>query len=162
MQSLSCSRLMGTLFCLLVLSGCDLPTDYSLIQRFRSSRNELERLRQMTDEDNIQGRIHADYADPHLEAARLAEYRRLMKASGVIRLYVNGRAKPLEFTVDANGWLSQGDYKGYLYDPGEQQVSSASLDDSCFDLPEAKKAGRFCSAVRSLGEGWWLLRYEFR
>lgn len=152
---------MGALFCVLVLSGCDLPNDDALIQRFRSSHKELERLRQMADEDNIEGRIHADYADAHLPPARLAEYRSLMKLAGVMRLYASGRARPLEFTVDANGWLSHGDYKGYLYSPGEQQVSSASLDDSCFHLTEAKKAERFCRAVRSLGGGWWLIRYEF-
>jgi hypothetical protein len=41
----------------------------------------------MADEDNIDGRIHADYADPHLPVARLTEYRNLMKAADVTRLY---------------------------------------------------------------------------
>jgi len=115
----------------------------------------------MADEDNLDGRIHADYADPHLPNARLAEYRKLMMASGIMRLWGNGRSKPLEMIVDANGFLSHGDYKGYLYNPSESRPSSASLDGSCFDLPEAKKTKRFCSAVHSLGGGWWLLRYEY-
>jgi len=64
--------------------------------------------------------------------------------------------------VDSNGWLDEGEYKGYLYDLSEQQPSSASLDVSCFEITEARKKDRFCSAVRSLGEGWWLVRYEYR
>lgn len=152
----------GILLLMLLLPSCDLPSDSALIRRFRSSHAELERLRQMADEDNVDGRIHADYADPHLPDARLAEYRKLMSSAGIVRLWAHGRAKPLELVVDANGFLAQGDYKGYWYDPGEQQASSPSLDDSCFNLASAKKTARFCSAVRSLGDGWWLLRYEYQ
>ena len=116
----------------------------------------------MAYEDNISGRIHADYADPKLTETRLGEYRRLMKASGIVRLYGNGKGQPLELMVDTSGFLAQGDYKGYLYDPSESAPSSASLDDSCFNIADAKKDERFCSAVHSLGNGWWLLRYEYR
>lgn len=146
----------------LLLCGCDLPSDGALIHRFQTFHADFERRRQMVDEDNIDGRIHKDYADPHLVDARLAEYRKLMSADGIMRLWGHGRTKPLELIVDGNGFLAQGDYKGYLYDPGEQQPSSDSLDDSCFNLGSAKKTERSCSAVRSLGGGWWLIRYEYR
>ena len=116
----------------------------------------------MVDEDNLEGRIHAAYADPQVPDARLAEYRKLMGSCGVMRLWAHGRSKPLELVVDANGWLAQGDYKGYWYNPQQPQPASASLDGSCTDLPEARKTGRSCSAVPSLGGGWWLLRYEYR
>jgi hypothetical protein len=147
---------------LLFVSGCSLPSDSSLIQQFQGSQAELEQLRRMVDQDNLDGRIHADYADPHLPEARLAEYRRLLKATGVMRLWAHGRAKPLELIVDGDGWLAQGDYKGYLYDLEAQKVSSASLDASCFDVADSKKTQRFCSAFRTLGAGWWLVRYEYR
>jgi len=147
----------------ILLIGCSLlPSDRSLIRRFHASHADLEQLQRMVDEDNLVGRIHANYADPHLSDARLAEYRKHMRAAGIMRLWAYGRAKPLELVVDANGWLDAGESKGYWYDPSEQQPSSASLDNSCFEIANAKKEDRFCSAVRSLGGGWWLLRYEYR
>jgi hypothetical protein len=94
----------------------------------------------MIDEDNLEGRIHADYADPHLSDARLKEYRSLMSVNHITRLWGNGRSKPFELIVVANGWL----------------------DASCFDIKEPETDDRFCSAVNSLGDGWWLLRYEYR
>jgi len=156
------AALVGTLISVLSLVGCDLPADATLIAQFKRSHNDIEHLRQMAEEDDIHGRIHAGYADPKLPQARLDEYRRLMSASGIMRLYANGRQPPLELMVDGTGFLAQGDYKGYLYNPSESARSAASLDDSCFDIAEAKKEERFCSAVRSLGDGWWLVRYEYR
>jgi hypothetical protein len=116
----------------------------------------------MIDEDNLEGRIHADYADPHLSDARLKEYRSLMSVNHITRLWGNGRSKPFELIVVANGWLDQGEYKGYAYDPSGPQKSIDSLDASCFDIKKPETDDRFCSAVNSLGDGWWLLRYEYR
>ena len=93
--------------------GCSLPSDESLIRRFQVSHADFQQLQRMVDEDNLDGRIHADYADPHLPDARLAEYRKLMRSAGIMRLWAHGKAKPLELVVDATGWLSHGDYKGY-------------------------------------------------
>jgi hypothetical protein len=70
----------------------------------------------MIDVDNLDGRIHADYADPKLPAARLEEYRVLLRDVGVMRLWAHGKSKPFELVADTNGFLSQGDYKGYLFD----------------------------------------------
>lgn len=39
-----------------------------MIIRFGQKRPELDRIRQMIDEDNLEGRIHADYADLQLSA----------------------------------------------------------------------------------------------
>jgi hypothetical protein len=152
--------------CLLsvILCGCgsSLINDDALIQQFHHSRGDFERLRHMADEDNLDGRIHADYADPQLSGPRIAEYRRLMRATGVTRLWGHGRSNPLELDVDSNGWLAQGEYKGFSYDPSGPQQSAVSLDSSCFELAEATKADRYCFAVRALGDGWWLLRYEYQ
>jgi hypothetical protein len=156
------ANIVVVFLCLLAIAGCDLPSDASLIRQFQRSRQDFERLRQMADEDNIQGRIHSDFADPKLSDVRLTEYRRLMKGSGIVRLYASGRGKPLELIVDANGFLAQGDYKGFWYNPAESRPPAASLDESCFDIAEATKQERSCSAVLSLGEGWWLIRYEYR
>jgi hypothetical protein len=150
------------LVCLLVMAACDLPSDANLTTQFQRSRQDIERLRQMANEDNIHGRIHADYADPNLSEARLSEYRRLMKASGIMRLGANRRGEPLELMVDGSGFLAQGDYKGFWYNPAELRRSAGSLDESCFEIAEAEKQERSCSAVRSLGNGWWLVRYEYR
>ena len=116
----------------------------------------------MIDEDNLDGRIHADYADPKLSVARLAEYRSLLRNAGVMRLWAHGSSKPFELVVDGSGFLSQGDYKGYLYDPAPQNPPLPSLDDSCFDTEQIPASQRFCSGVRNLGNGWWLIRYEYR
>ena len=154
--------LAGALVSTLLLAGCDLPRDAVLTEKFKQSRNDIEHLRRMAEEDDVRGRIHTNYADPKLPEARLAEYRRLMHSSGIIRLYANGRQQPLELLVDGNGFLAQGDYKGYLYNPSESAHSAASLDVSCFEIAEAKKEERSCSAVRSLGDRWWLIRSEYR
>jgi hypothetical protein len=144
------------------LCACDLPSDHALITRFGEKRAELERIRQMIDEDNLEGRIHAAYADPKVSPARLEQYRSLPGDAGVMRLWAHGKSKPFELVVDGTGVLAQGDYKGYLYDPAPQAPPAPSLDDSCFDTEKIPDAQRFCSAVRSLGNGWWLLRYEYR
>jgi hypothetical protein len=148
---------------LIFLSGCSaIPTDADLELRFRQSHADFEKLREMIDEDNLVGRVHAEYADPHISAARLAEYRKLMAESGIIRLWGNGRSNPFELIVGMTGFLSQGEYKGYEYDPSGPQRIADSLDTSCFDIREATITERTCSAKKSLGDGWWLLRYEYR
>jgi hypothetical protein len=56
------------------LAGCDpLSSDQDLISHLSRMRPELERIRQMIEEDNLNGRIHADYADPRLPPARLEQ-----------------------------------------------------------------------------------------
>jgi hypothetical protein len=155
-------RPVGVLCLLLFLIGCGLPTDATLIAQFHRSRVDLERLRQMAEEDNPQGRIHADYADPKLPPARLQEYRRLMKSSGIMRLSANGRKEPLELIVDANGFLAQGTYKGYMYNPQASDRTEVSLDRDCFQISEALKERRLCMVARGLGDGWWLILKEYR
>jgi hypothetical protein len=154
--------LMSTLLLLTFLSACDLPSDHALITRFGQKRSQLERIRQMIDEDNLEGRIHADYADPKLPSSRLEEYRSILRDTGVVRLWAHGKSKPFELMVNGTGFLAQGDYKGYLYDPAPQTPRSDSLDDSCFATMKIPSTQRSCNSVRSLGDGWWLLRYEYR
>src|SRR5215469_15093373 len=99
------------------LCGCDLPSDHALATRFNQKRSEFERIRQMIDDDNLQGRIHAKYADPELPPARLEEYRSLLRDTGIMRLWAHGKSQPFELIADGTGFLAEGDYKGYLYDP---------------------------------------------
>lgn len=154
--------LIGVLLFLSFLCACDLPSDHELINGFDQKRAEFERIHQMIDEDNLEGRIHADYADPKLSSSRLEEYRSLLRNTGVMRLWAHGKSKPFELVVDGTGFLAQGDYKGYLYDPAPQNALAPSLNDSCFEGAKIPDTQRSCSAVRSLGNGWWLLRYEYR
>jgi len=162
MSNCPARSLTGILLLLACLSACDLPSDYALITRFSEKRGELERIRQMIDEDNLEGRIHAGYADPKVSPSRLEEYRSLLRDAGIIRLWAHGKSKPFELMVDGSGFLAQGDYKGYLYDPAPQIPPAPSLDDSCFNAATILDTQRSCSAVRNLGNGWWLLRYEYR
>jgi hypothetical protein len=143
----------------LLSSGCGgLSSDAKLIGSFHNHRGRLEQLRMMVAEDDLQGRIHATYADPKLPAERLSQYRNLMATSGVTRLWAKGRANPIEFIVDATGFLSQGEYKGYLFSMNTETPDSASLDQSC---REEASYQRSCRAVRPLDVHWWLLRYEY-
>jgi hypothetical protein len=146
----------------MMLGACDLQSDRDLTARFNQRHSELERIRQMIDEDNLQGRVHAHYADPKLSSSRLGEYRQLLRDTGVVRLWAQGKSKPFELIVDGTGFLSEGDYKGYLYDPAPKAPPLSSLDDSCFVTEKITDSQRFCSGVRSLGNGWWLIRYEYR
>jgi hypothetical protein len=116
----------------------------------------------MIDEDSLEGRIHAGYSDPKLSSLRLEEYRSLLRDTGVMRLWAHGKTKPFELIIAGTGFLAQGDYKGYLYDPAPQNPPPSSLDDSCFETAQIPDSQRFCSGVRSLGNGWWLIRYEYR
>ena len=156
----ACRRL--SILLLLFLCACDLPSDHGLITQFRQKRAQFDRLRQMIDVDNLDGRIHADYADPKLPATRLQEYRSLLRNVGVMRLWAHGKSKPFELIADGNGFLSKGDYKGYLYNPSPPAPHLQSLDDSCFVTEQIPDSQRFCGGVLSLGDGWWLIRYEFR
>jgi hypothetical protein len=81
-----------------------------------------------------------------------------MAASGVMRLWANGKEKPIEFIVDATGFLDEGDYKGYLFSTDDETPTAQSLDKSCL---AAKSQDRYCTAVRPLDMHWWLLRYEY-
>jgi hypothetical protein len=144
-----------------------LITDAELTRRFAVSRNNLETVRQMVNEDDlngVRGRIGLAYGPTHIAAERLAEYRRLLSSVGYGRLWPQGRDKPFEITVDSTGFLDVGDYKGYYYSPEKEKTPTApSLDHSCFEIPNASsKDGKYCHAYRSLGGGWWLLRYEYR
>jgi len=153
---------ISILLFLTLLCACDLPSDHALVTQFSQKKEQFNRIRQMVDEDNLDGRIHAAYADPKLSATRLEEYRSLLRNTGVVRLWAHGRSKPFELVADGSGFLSQGEYKGYLYDPAPQNPQLQSLDDSCFLTEQIPASLRFCSGVRSLGSGWWLIRYEFR
>lgn len=153
---------ISILLLLTLLCACDLPSDHALITQFSQKRAQFDRIRQMIDEDNLDGRVHADYADPKLAAARLEEYRSLLRGAGVMRLWAHGKSKPFELVADASGFLSQGDYKGYLYDPSPQNPPLPSLDDSCFLAEKIPDSQRFRSGVLSLGNSWWLIRYEYR
>jgi hypothetical protein len=116
------------------LCACDsLPSDQALITRFNQKRPELERIRQMVAEDNLEGRIHADYADPKLSSSRLEEYRALLRDAGVMRLWAHGKSDPFELIVAGSGFLAQGDYKGYMYNPAKPKppLVPPSLDNSC-------------------------------
>ena len=154
--------LIGIFLLMASLCACGLPSDHARITRFSERRAELERIRQMIDEDNLEGRIHADYADPKLSPSRLETYRSLSRDTGVMRLWAHGKSKPFELIIDGTGFLAQGDYKGYLYDPAPQTPLAWTLDGSCFETAKIPDTQRSCSAVRGLGNGWWLLRYEYR
>jgi hypothetical protein len=162
------TRLMSSLSILLFLAfqcACDsLPSDQVLITRFSQKRPEFERLRQMVGEDNLEGRIHADYADPKLPSSRLGEYRSLLRAAGVMRLLAHGKSEPFELVAAGTGFLAQGDYKGSMYNPAKPKPPrvSPSLDNSCFDTPQISDGDRSCSMARFLDDGWWLIRYEYR
>jgi len=144
---------------MLPISGCGrLSSDAKLISNFHNHQGTFDQLQRMVNEDDLQGRIHASYADPKLPEDRLARYRSLMAESGVMRLWAQGKSKPIEFIVDATGFLDEGDYKGYLFSMSNETPASKSLDESCYS---AKSQDRYCSAVRPLGANWWLLRYEY-
>jgi hypothetical protein len=114
----------------------------------------------MVDEDRLRGRVHAEYVDDKkLSPKRVGEYRRLMSASGVTRLWANGPGKETEFLVDAVGMLDVGIYKGFSFSQVEESPVVASLDISC--MAQSGDA-RFCSAVQKLDNNWWLIRYEYR
>lgn len=154
--------LIGLSAFLASLCCCDLPTDRELTDRFAQKRPEFESLRKMIEEDNLQGRIHKDYADPKVSPERLERYRVLMRDTGVTRLWAHGKKESFELVVDGTGFLAQGDYKGYMFNPEKPQPFSQSLDRSCFESNHIPKTERFCQAASSLDNGWWLIRYEYR
>ena len=154
--------LIGLSVILLPLCHCDLPADRELTDRFAQKQPEFDSLRKMIEEDNLDGRIHMDYADPKLHPERLEQYRALMKDIGIMRLWAHGKNQPFELVVDGTGFLAQGDYKGYMFNPEKPQPFSQSLDGSCFESTHALKTQRSCQAASSLDNGWWLIRYEYR
>lgn len=155
-----CRILFAVCSCALLCACSSMPRDSALTKMFSQSI-EFERLRQMIDEDNLDGRIAADYADPRLPPMRLEKYRQAMAQIGVVRLWAHGRSKPFELIVGTSGFIHSGDYKGYLYDPEQEHPVSSSLDRSCFNEFPAVSEPQFCETFRKLGNGWWLIRYEY-
>lgn len=154
--------LLGTLTFIGYFCACDLPSDHELTVRFSQRRSEFEHIRQMIEEDNLEGRIHANYADPKLTPERLEQYRKLMKETGVIRLWAHGNKEPFELIAGGSGFLAEGDYKGYMFNPARPPSFSQSLDHSCFESVQISDAERVCRAASTLDDGWWLIRYEYR
>jgi hypothetical protein len=142
--------------------ACDLPTDHELTVRFNQRRSEFEEIKQMIQDDDLEGRVHADYADPKLTPVRLEQYRMLMKDTGVIRLWAHGMKEPFELIAGGSGFLEQGDCKGYMFNPEKPQPFLQSLDHSCFDSSQIPGTERSCRAASTLDDAWWLIRYEYR
>jgi hypothetical protein len=147
---------------LLMCSCGPLLSDSDLSKNYFAHRSTLERLRTMAEEDHVEGRIGKDYCDPRIPAERLRHYRELMREASVVRVVGNGEGRPLEFTVDANGWLDVGDYKGNEYTAAAPHDQSDSLNESCFITAKPATESQLCSASKALGNGWYMMRYEYR
>jgi len=138
-----------------------LPSDATLRHKFKQSQEDLERLRQLAKDDYLYGRVHAAYVDQKtLSAERLTEYRRLMKAVGIQRIWANGPGLPIEFLFEAYGILDTGTYKGISYAAEPEGLEADSLDNSCMGV-QRSRTGRFCHVVHRLDGNWWLFRYEY-
>jgi hypothetical protein len=134
----------------LLISGCNRePSDRLLVSDFHRHYPELEELRKMIDEDDLNGRIHADYSDRQLPLPRLDRYRALMKKTGVTRIWANGRDKDIDMTVWATGMLDVGTYKGYYFSREKQTPVMETLEKSCFDGMKDERQ-RHCSGFRPL------------
>jgi hypothetical protein len=105
-SKLDCGAAVALIFAL----GCSHPaTKEDLVERFEEHRAQFERLVEMLREDETIRLLMEDYelSDPLIEERRLAEYRRIMRQSGVRTLTPERDATPFAVSFQFSDSLDE-------------------------------------------------------
>jgi hypothetical protein len=158
---------------LTLISGCGVPSDSKLRDKFSRERSSLVELVQMSNEDEHVSLIMPNFTyldtdtswprkDIGFSKERWNEYRRMFRKLGINGGLVR-RTDYYPSTVFivayASGGVLGSSYKGYVYSPQPLSPVVSSLD--AFPQERYLKAKGHAIEFEKLEDGWYLYREEY-
>jgi hypothetical protein len=133
------------------------PSDTAMIAHWEKHRATLDQITDMLRRDPALNRLGLNWSDPddperaHVPAARIADYRDLMREASIISLSRGHRS--VQFLFYASGLSVSGFGKSFVR--GEASRYAEIVDG---DLDKAAAGRKKVLFQRPIGNGWWLQR----
>ncbi len=137
--------------------GAVAPSDAAMIAHWEKHRATLDQITDMLRRDPALNRLGLTWSDPddperaHVPAARIADYRDLMREASIISVSRGHRS--VQFLFYASGLSVNGFGKGFVR--GEPSRYAEIVDG---DLDKAAVDRKKVLFQRPIGDGWWLQR----
>jgi hypothetical protein len=137
--------------------GRAVPSDAAMIAHWEQHRATLDQITDMLRRDPALNRLGLTWSDPddperaHVPAARLADYRDLMREASIISVSRGHRS--VQFLFYANGLSVSGFGKSFVR--GEASRYAEVVDG---DLDKAAAGRTKVLLQRPIADGWWLQR----
>lgn len=138
-------------------TGPAAPTDAAMIAHWEKHRTTLDQITDMLRRDPALNRLGLDWSDPddparaHVEAARIADYRDLMREASIISVSRGHRS--VRFLFYASGLSVSGFGKSFVR--GEASRYAEIVEG---DLDKAASGRSKVLMQRPISDGWWLQR----
>jgi hypothetical protein len=138
-------------------TGPAAPTDAAMMVHWEKHRTTLDQITDMLRRDPALNRIGLDWSDPddparaHVTAARIADYRDLMREASIISVSRGHRS--VQFLYYAKGLSVSGFGKSFVR--GEASRHAEIVDG---DLDKAAAGRSKLLIQRPISDGWWLQR----
>ncbi len=133
------------------------PSDTAMIAHWEKHRATLDQITDMLRRDPALNRLGLTWSDPddperaHVPAARIADYRDLMREASIISVSRGHRS--VQFLFYASGVSVNGFGKGFVR--GEPSRYAEIVDG---DLDKAAAGRKKLLLQRPIADGWWLQR----
>jgi hypothetical protein len=133
------------------------PSDSAMIAHWEMHRPTLDQITDMLRRDPALNRLGLDWSDPddpsraHVPAARIADYRDLMREASIISVSRGHRS--VQFLFYASGSSVSGFGKSFVR--GESSRYADIVDS---DLDKAAAGRNRVLLQRPIADGWWLQR----
>lgn len=137
--------------------GAAVPSDAAMIAHWKQHRATLDQITDMLRRDPALNRLGLTWSDPddperaHVPAARIADYRDLMREASIISVSRGHRS--VQFLFFRSGVSVNGFGKGFVR--GEPSRYAEIVDD---DLDKAATGRKKVLFQRPIADGWWLQR----
>jgi len=138
-------------------TGPAAPSDTAMVAHWEKHRVTLDQITDMLRRDPALNRLGLDWSDPdeperaHVPAARIADYRDLMREASIISVSRGHRS--VQFLFYASGLSVSGFGKSFVR--GEPSRYAEIVEG---DLDKAAAGRSKVLLQRRIGEGWWLQR----
>jgi hypothetical protein len=138
-------------------TGPAAPTDAAMIAHWEKHRTTLDQITDMLRRDPALNRLGLDWSDPadparaHVPAARIADYRDLMREASIISVSRGHRS--VRFLFYASGLSVNGFGKSFVR--GEASRYAEIVDG---DMDKAASGRSKVLLQRPISDGWWLQR----
>lgn len=138
-------------------AGPAAPSDTAMIAHWEKHRATLDEITDMLRRDPALNRLGLTWSDPddperaHVPAARIADYRDLMREAEIISVSRGHRS--VQFLFYSSGLPANGFGKGFVR--GEASRHAEIVDG---DLDKAAAGRKKVLLQRPIAEGWWLQR----
>jgi hypothetical protein len=147
----------ATLTAMIFDQGRPVPSDAAMIAHWQKHRGTLDQITDMLRRDPALNRLGLTWSDPddperaHVPAARIADYRDLMREASIISVSRGHRS--VQFLFYASGMPVSGFGKSFVR--GEASRYAEIVEG---DLDKAAAGRTKVLLQRRIGDGWWLQR----